>query len=240
MDVETDADLKDKESMNVSTKVRGCALAMVVFVVWSVAAVAQGKLERVAFVSDGDTLVLAGGETVRLAGIDAPELSRDGRPAQVYALEATRFLRKMVGAKEISIEPTGKGRDRHGRLLALLRTDDGRVINEIMLGEGVAFVYAHGDLDTTTEARFLRAQQRAMSAGKGFWPDILGQEHGPGGWIGNSRSKRFHTPDCPDGRRVSDRNRVFLTSLKDAYGRGYAPCRKCTVWPTATSASRLP
>jgi micrococcal nuclease len=219
--------------------IRRCALGAILLLL-ACAAQGFGTVDRVSSVSDGDTLVLAGGETVRLAGIDAPELSRDGRPAQAYAFEAKRFLQNLVSANEVFIEPGGTGRDRYGRLLAQIRTFDGRVINELMLEAGWAYVYVHGDMDTKTEERYLKAQHRAMDSGRGFWPKILAQDQTPGAWVGNSRSKRFHTRDCPDGSRISDRNRVFLMSLKEAFRQGYAPCRKCTVWPLVETETGLP
>ena len=42
------------------------------------------KSARVASVVDGDTLRLEGGDKVRMIGLNAPELSREGRPAQPH------------------------------------------------------------------------------------------------------------------------------------------------------------
>ena len=65
---------------------------------------------RVVRVIDGDTIVLAGGERVRLIGVDAPELGRPG------ANEATQFTREKVEGRTVWLEPDGADRDRHGRL----------------------------------------------------------------------------------------------------------------------------
>jgi micrococcal nuclease len=214
------------------------AALLALLVLWAVSVPAQGRVERVSSVPDGDTLILAGGGVVRLSGIDAPELARDGRPDQAYGREAREYLELMVGDGRVTIVPMGAGWDRYGRILAHVRTVEGRSLNEAMLEQGLAFLYPHQDLDARTLDRFLALQRRAMSAGKGFWPHILGLDGGRGSWVGNSRSMRFHAPSCPDGRRISERNRSPLSSLKEAFHEGYAPCRKCTPWPASKAGSR--
>ena len=47
---------------------------------------------QVSRVIDGDTLVLEGGTRVRLLGIDAPEMERDGHPAEFLAHKAKAAL----------------------------------------------------------------------------------------------------------------------------------------------------
>ena len=61
-------------------------------------------------VIDGDTVVLAGGERVRLIGVDAPEVGEPG------AEEATLFVRERVEGRTVWLEPDGNDRDRFGRL----------------------------------------------------------------------------------------------------------------------------
>ena len=47
-------------------------------------------------VVDGDTLVLAGGAKVRVLGIDAPEMERDGQPADFLAHKAKAVLAELT------------------------------------------------------------------------------------------------------------------------------------------------
>jgi micrococcal nuclease len=85
---------------------------------------------------DGDTLVCAGGERLRLLLIDAPELSQ--APWGEAARDALASLAP-VGTplrKESDVQP----RDRYGRTLAYLWLEDGRMVNEELLRAGVAVV----------------------------------------------------------------------------------------------------
>jgi endonuclease YncB( thermonuclease family) len=61
---------------------------------------APGKLPsvKVRHVVDGDTLRLEDGRSVRLIGLNAPELGRKGRAAEPFAEAARRRLRELVAA----------------------------------------------------------------------------------------------------------------------------------------------
>jgi len=79
-------------------------------------------------VFDGDTLLLANGEKVRLIGIDTPEAEysykeqerKRKRDPQYYeqARAATEFTRKLVERKQVQLEFDLEKRDKYGRLLA--------------------------------------------------------------------------------------------------------------------------
>ncbi len=56
----------------------------------------QVPAATVDFVIDGDTVILDGGERVRLIGINAPELETEEAPAQPFAEEATRALAQLA------------------------------------------------------------------------------------------------------------------------------------------------
>lgn len=52
-------------------------------------------------------------------------------------------------------------------------------------------------------------------------------ETAPTAYIGNSNSKKFHTPDCLYAKKLKDENRVSFKSREEAVSEGYAPCGKC-------------
>jgi endonuclease YncB( thermonuclease family) len=105
----------------------------------------RSSREQVERVIDGDTLVLAGGERVRLAGIDAPEL-REGKPGRTGpfpepgAVEAARALKSMVEGKLVGVERSGT--DDYGRTLAAVRLPDGTDAGAELVRRGLAASYA--------------------------------------------------------------------------------------------------
>jgi endonuclease YncB( thermonuclease family) len=100
--------------------------------------------ERVEKVHDGDTVRLAGGERVRLLGIDAPEM-REGKPGRTGpfpepgAVEASEALRKMVGGKVVRV--VRRGHDRYGRTLAKLYLEDGTDVGGELIKRGLVARY---------------------------------------------------------------------------------------------------
>jgi endonuclease YncB( thermonuclease family) len=78
---------------------------------------ARDRTLLVSRIIDGDTLELANGETVRLAGIDAPERGTCG------SLEATESLRRFALGEAVRLTPTDEDRDGYGRLLRYVDVD---------------------------------------------------------------------------------------------------------------------
>jgi endonuclease YncB( thermonuclease family) len=96
-------------------------------------AVAQQRAE----VIDGDT-IRAGGRTVRLVGIDAPEL-HGACPAETALARRARDRLAQLLAGRAWLTP--QGRDRYGRLLAVVRDEAGRDVAQILIDEGLARPY---------------------------------------------------------------------------------------------------
>jgi micrococcal nuclease len=188
---------------------------------------------RVAWVPDGDTLMLADRKVVRLKGIDAPENGYNDKPAQYFSREATMRLKELVLNRMITLKTGQSSRDRYNRTLAYAYLPTGEDINLIMVREGMAFSYPHPDQDARIVKNILRAQQRAMDQGLGFWPRVLVQYPEIKVWTGNKRSMRFHHPGCVYGKRTAPRNVKKFSSLREAFYAGFAPCRRCTPWPSA-------
>ncbi len=81
-------------------------------------------------VIDGDTFATSGIQYVRLFGVDTPE-----RGEKCY-MEATSRLRELAGG-EVRVELGPRSRDRYGRLLYYVYTQDGDSIDEKLLREGL-------------------------------------------------------------------------------------------------------
>ena len=92
-------------------------------------------------VVDGDTFDY-GGDRVRIANIDTPEISRSQCPAEmVLGMAAKRRLESLLRRGKIDVivgDPAdGRTKDRYGRTLATVKVD-GQDVGEILIGEGLA------------------------------------------------------------------------------------------------------
>lgn len=188
---------------------------------------------HVDWVADGDTLYAKGDIAYRLQGIDAPETGHKNTQKQYFSEQATRFLRRLVKEKKIYVDRDHLFKDRYGRYISRLYLPDGKCLNRQMVLHGYAFYYPHGKEVTAFKRSLLDAQREAILHERGFWPKILSLPRAGEKWMGNKRSKRFHSPDCKFGRQISRGNRRIFVSLKKAFEAGFAPCRECSPWPSA-------
>jgi endonuclease YncB( thermonuclease family) len=124
---------------------------------------------RVKAVVDGDTLRLAGGDKVRLIGINTPEKGGQEQPAEPLAEEAAAVLASLMGRGDRVLLQAGVDpRDRHDRRLAHAFDPEGRNIAAELLRRGLGFHVAvspnFGWLDCLQAA-----EREAASAGRGVW-----------------------------------------------------------------------
>jgi micrococcal nuclease len=135
------------------------------------AGLASAGTGHVVEVIDGDTVVLADGQQVRLVGIQAPKLplGRSGFPTWPLAPEAREVLAQLVLDREVAIGVGGRGRDRHGRVLAhLFRAADGLWVQGAMLEKGMARVYTFAD-NRALAAELYARERAARAARRGIW-----------------------------------------------------------------------
>ncbi|MBW2619428.1 MAG: thermonuclease family protein [Deltaproteobacteria bacterium] len=128
---------------------------------------------KVKYVIDGDTLILADNTRLRLIGLDAPEMGREGRADKPWARAARQRLADLAGGRMVELELDEERRDRHGRLLGYL-FGQGRLINEVILEEGLARVFIVGP-STRYAERLVAAERRARAEGRGLWADWPGR-----------------------------------------------------------------
>ena len=119
----------------------------------------------VASVGDGDTIRIRDGSeklTVRLACIDAPEISQDP-----YGKRSRDFLKKML---PLGTEVTLRTQtiDRYGRSVAEVFTKKKGNINESIIEQGHGFVYRHY-LSKCNGSRYLSLERQAQKHGLGVW-----------------------------------------------------------------------
>ncbi len=183
---------------------------------------------KVAQVIDGDTLVLENGLRVRVLGLDAPEMGKDGRPPEFLAVAAKNSLTDLTLNKRVRLEYDRLRYDHYGRLLAYLFLPEGTFVNAEILRQGLARVYFH-EPNFRYREQLQAAQNEAMAANRGLW-----QQRAPAretaaetSYIGNRNSLRVHRPGCRMAARMAPANRVRFGTLKEAYQQGYSPCRSC-------------
>jgi endonuclease YncB( thermonuclease family) len=102
--------------------------------------------DRVVSVSDGDTVKLERVGSVRLIGVDTPELHYRGR-AQEGGAEAGEFARRSLMGQEVEVQLCAKQPyDRYGRGLAFIYVTNrsGRrvLFNQELVRQGYARVYS--------------------------------------------------------------------------------------------------
>ncbi|MER2296413.1 MAG: thermonuclease family protein [Pseudomonas sp.] len=92
-------------------------------------------------VVDGDTLRLTDGRSVRMIGINAPEIGRKAQPSEPYAEAARQRLQALVKASDgrLGLVPGVQGRDKYGRTLAHVYDRSGNNLEAQLLSEGLGF-----------------------------------------------------------------------------------------------------
>ena len=145
-------------------------------------------------VVDGDTLVLAGGIKVRVLGIDAPEMERDGQPADFLAHKAKAALTELTLNRTVSLSYDRLRYDHYGRLLAYLFLPDQTLVNAELVRRGLARVYFIAP-NLLYQKDLLAAQQEAIEAQRGVWQHLLKQDEPD--YLGNRHTLRLHRPKCP-------------------------------------------
>ena len=121
-------------------------------------------------VVDGDTLRLSDGRSVRMIGLNTPELGKKGRSDEPFAVAARQRLEALVAASDgrVGLWPGKESKDHYGRTLAHVYSVDGANLEAQMLAEGLGFQVAvapNVDLVDCQQA----AEHSARQAGLGLW-----------------------------------------------------------------------
>ncbi|MBE9568580.1 MAG: thermonuclease family protein [Proteobacteria bacterium] len=123
----------------------------------------------VQYVHDGDTLKLSDGRKVRLIGINTPELARDNRPAEAFAVEATKALKTMIRPGAAVHLRFGRDRkDHYDRLLAHVFSGDGKNLQAELLKNGYARAIVIPP-NTAFSACYLAQERLARCNKAGIW-----------------------------------------------------------------------
>lgn len=126
------------------------------------------QLVAVGQVIDGDTVRLVDGRSVRLIGVNTPELHlHDERAAEPLALEAKQFVEQLLSGRRTELVFDHQDKDKYGRLLGYLLAD-GELVAEQLLESGLGWAIAISPNTGLAECLF-DIEQRARQAGRALW-----------------------------------------------------------------------
>ena len=187
-------------------------------------------------VEDGDTIaVMLDNEKsyVSYLGIDAPEDEDDGE-LSYYSKESHERNKTLVEGKEVLLMwDSSKQRVPH-RLLAYVFVGD-IFVNAEMLRGGFAEVFkSSSKLKAPTHFYseiFYQLEQEARANQIGLW-NIKEKEKWlkkfssePKGYIADQ--VYFHRPDCPEVKKLDNKNKYYFSTRKNAISNHKKPCPIC-------------
>ncbi len=123
-------------------------------------------------VVDGDTFIITNnGEEyrIRLIGVDCPEsVHEDETRNTAEGKEASNYTKQLLKGQKVYIELDAAETDDYGRTLAYAYLPDGRMVQDILLNEGMARTMTIQPC-TKYADHFVELQKKAAGAGVGFW-----------------------------------------------------------------------
>lgn len=125
-------------------------------------------LHHVAKVYDGDTIVLEDGKSVRLLGVNTPEIESRVRAEEPGGVAAKKWLQAQLQDNKVYLEFDQVKRDKYKRLLAHVFLPDGKHLNLALLENGLAVVSIIPPNGRYTD-KLIQAQQHAEKLKLGIW-----------------------------------------------------------------------
>lgn len=124
-------------------------------------------------VVDGDTIKVKINnkiESIRLIGVDTPELVDRRKMVQCFAKEASVKTKELLEGKMVRLEndPTQGDKDVYQRPLRYVYLEDGTLINKKLIEEGFGFEYTY-KLPYKYRDDFKKAQLSASEQHRGLW-----------------------------------------------------------------------
>ena len=121
-------------------------------------------------VVDGDTLRLTNGRSVRLIGLNTPEMAHQGRAVEPYAVKAKQRLEQLVDASDgqLALQVGVPAKDHYGRTLAHAYDRYGLNLEAQMLAEGLGYQVAFAPATALVDCQ-QAAELSARKASLGLW-----------------------------------------------------------------------
>jgi endonuclease YncB( thermonuclease family) len=160
--------------MNLTNRIKKALLVSAFFYIcpsaWVQAACVLPEKNQIAplhHVTDGDTIKLVDGVSVRLLGLNTPELPRRGKQGQPLAEEASAALKTLLGERVLLVDGDTP-QDRYGRRLSHVFSSEGRSAEEMLLRQGLGF-FVGSDPGTGMADCLREAEREALQARRGVW-----------------------------------------------------------------------
>lgn len=127
-------------------------------------------------VTDGDTIHInynGKNEKVRLIGLDTPETKDPRKPIQCFGREATAKMTEFAENKNVRLEfdKTQGERDKYGRLLAFVYSEDSKNLAYEMIRQGYGNEYTYNSNPYKYQNEFKKAARKAREENKGLWAE---------------------------------------------------------------------
>ena len=106
-------------------------------------------------------------ETIRLLGVDTPETVHPNRAVEHFGQEASDFTRAKLYGQTVFLAFDWDLRDRFGRLLTYIYTNDGLCFNAVLISEGYGQALTRFPFQFLDE--FLTLEHEARYASRGLW-----------------------------------------------------------------------
>jgi len=187
----------------------------------------QQDLILVTEVLDGDTLIIAPDQSIRLANFDAPEINL------CQGQEAKDFLTNLILNQRVNL--ISAGRDAYKRTVALVYLPDGQLVNQIMAQNGLGI---YTSTKTNEREKINQAVESARNQKLGIFSQTCSQTENIDnpkcnikGNIGkHDREKYYHLPQCAEYNRTVVELHLgeqWFCSEKEANQAGYSKSKNC-------------
>jgi len=221
----------------------GLVLAALLLLLPCIASAAVDEaVGTVSNVVDGDTIdvqMQSQEIRVRLADVDAPEMSTDNGPA------AQQFATQWLYGKLVYLDLDNKtGKDPYDRWVAVVyfRSPSGNLenFNKKLVDAGQACIWDFDDNEFNPadwwngiipasacikEDSSGTAQSYVGPTSAWAGPRQTTASNGP--FVGSSKSDKYHYPDCRAAKKIKPGNLITFASSEEARARGYSPCGIC-------------
>lgn len=163
------------------------AFLLVIFTAFCLLTIAEAEQYYVvARVVDGDTIQLTNKQTVRLIGVDTPEVypskklnadvertGKDKATIQALGKQSSDFVKKMVEGKRVRLEYDQNKTDVYGRTLAFIYLPDNTFVNLEIIKAGYGHAYTKYPFKEDYMTLFRIAETEAREHQRGLWREGL-------------------------------------------------------------------